>query len=235
GAPNETLATPADPESPTTVEPDATQPPATQPAGDDAWRSADSEWRVEPEPAGERAPGEAAPTERAPAGAAAPGWLTPPPAGAWGAARLYRAIRPDREAREEIGPLAAGVAFVANPYVVVAGASQPVLLPWALLPWQLLCLVRALRQPPSARVLNRWKWPAAVALTFVALSGTNAGVVPVLQLVAVPVVVLVVRRTTGVSWSRALVVLARCGALIVAVCAYWLVPALSAVGAGTLV
>lgn len=70
-------------------------------------------------------------------------------AAAWGAARLYRALRPAAEAEDDAGPLVAGTTFVANPYVVVAGGTQAILLPWALLPWQLLCLVRrcASRRP----------------------------------------------------------------------------------------
>ncbi len=77
-------------------------------------------------------------------------------AGAWGAARLYRALRPvtadaEPDAAAAAGPLVAGTAFVANPYAVVAGSTQAILLPWALLPWQLLFLVRALRQPVAGR------------------------------------------------------------------------------------
>jgi hypothetical protein len=45
----------------------------------------------------------------------------------------------------------AGTAFVANPYTVVAGSTQAILLPWAVLPWQLLFLVRALRQSAPGR------------------------------------------------------------------------------------
>ena len=75
--------------------------------------------------------------------------------GAWGAARLYRALRPVADAEPDAaaaaGPLVAGTAFVANPYVVVAGGTQAILLPWAVLPWQLLFLVRALRQPVAGR------------------------------------------------------------------------------------
>ncbi|HVQ96755.1 MAG TPA: alpha-(1-_3)-arabinofuranosyltransferase family protein [Mycobacteriales bacterium] len=191
--------------------------------------------------------------------------------GGWGAARLYRAVRPDRE-RDDAGPLVAGIAFVANPYLVVAGGTQAILLPWALLPWQLLFLVRALRQPaetagwrsrqpggtvdrpsrqPGGTVdrpsrqpagtagwrlrLGNYRWPAAVALTFFAMTGMNAGVVPLLQLLAVPVIVLALRRADGLRWRQILAVLARCAALVVAVSAYWLVPSLFALRAGTVV
>ncbi|MEN3362013.1 MAG: arabinofuranan 3-O-arabinosyltransferase [Mycobacteriales bacterium] len=161
--------------------------------------------------------------------------------GAWGAARLYRAVRPAAE-RDDVGPLVAGAAFVANPYLVVAGGNQAILLPWALLPWQLLFLVRALRQPAAsggwrdwrARLAN-WRWPAAVALTFFAMSGMNAGVVPLIQLLAVPAVVLALRRDGGLRWRHVAAVLARCAALVLAVSAYWVVPSLFALRAGTVV
>jgi arabinofuranan 3-O-arabinosyltransferase len=164
-------------------------------------------------------------------------------AGAWGAARLYRALRPvadtaDPDA-EAAGPLVAGTAFVANPYVVVAGGTQAVLLPWAVLPWQLLFLVRALRERVPGRGWRaraaRWRWPAAFALAFAAASGMNAGVVPVLQLAAVPVVALVVRRADGLPWRPLLAVLGRCAVLVVALSAYWLVPSALAVHAGDVV
>ena len=158
---------------------------------------------------------------------------------AWGAARLYRALRPAAEAEDAAGPLVAGTTFVANPYVVVAGGTQAILLPWALLPWQLLCLVRALREPAGGRGWRaraaRWRWPAAFALVFAAASGMNAGVVPLLQLLAVPVVVLVVRRSDGLPWRHALAVVARCAALVLALSAYWVVPSVLALQAGSVV
>jgi arabinofuranan 3-O-arabinosyltransferase len=149
--------------------------------------------------------------------------------GSLGAARLYRALRPDSE---PLGPLVAGTVFVANPYVVVAGTTQAILLPWALLPWQLFCLVHALRVPDGAGRWARWRWPAGFALAFAATSGMNAGVVPLLQLVAVPVVVAVVRPG---SWQRSLAVVARCAVLVVAVSLYWIIPSVLALGAGATV
>jgi arabinofuranan 3-O-arabinosyltransferase len=154
--------------------------------------------------------------------------------GGWGAARLYRALRPAAE-RGELGPLVAGVVFVANPYVVVAGGTQAILLPWALLPWQVLCLVRALRARPAGRWWVRWRWPAAFALTFFAMTGMNAGVVPLLQLAAVPVVVLVLRGTERLGWRETLSVVGRCALLSVAVSIYWLLPSLLALRAGGVV
>jgi arabinofuranan 3-O-arabinosyltransferase len=155
--------------------------------------------------------------------------------GSLGAARLYRALRPSTEPLAPLaplGPLVAGIVFVANPYVVVAGATQAILLPWALLPWQLLCLVRALRVPDGAGRWARWRWPAGFALAFAATSGMNAGVVPLFQLVAVPVVVAVVRPG---SWRRTAAVVARCVALVVAVSLYWIIPSVLALGAGATV
>jgi arabinofuranan 3-O-arabinosyltransferase len=153
--------------------------------------------------------------------------------GAWGAARLYRdlvRLDPDQAPRGarrlRIGGLVAAVAFVANPYAVVGGSTLAVLLPYALLPWQCLCLVRALREPRS------WRWPAGFALCFFAMSGMNAGVVPLLQLVSVPVLVVVVRRALGLHWRQLVRPLLLCAALTVAVSLYWVVPSLFAVSEG---
>ncbi|HZB51326.1 MAG TPA: alpha-(1-_3)-arabinofuranosyltransferase family protein, partial [Mycobacteriales bacterium] len=150
--------------------------------------------------------------------------------GSWGAARLYRAVR--RDGDTTIGPLVAGTVFVANPYLVVAGATQPILLPWALLPWQLLCLVHALRSAGAGeRGWRAWRWPAGFALAFAAMSGSNAGVVPLLQLLAVPVVVLAVRAPA----RAAVAAVARCAVLVAAVSAYWVLPSVLALGAGATV
>jgi arabinofuranan 3-O-arabinosyltransferase len=154
--------------------------------------------------------------------------------GALGAARLYRALRPAGE-RDGAGPLVAAVVFTANPYLVVAGATQAILLPWAFFPWQLLFLVYALREPAGMPWWRRWRWPAAFALTFFAMTGMNAGVVPVLQLLAVPVVVLVLRRWEGVRWRQVAGVLWRSAALVVLLSVYWLVPSVYALRAGTIV
>ena len=82
---------------------------------------------------------------------------------------------------------------------------------------------------------ERWRWPAAFALAFAAASGMNAGVVPLLQLVAVPVVALVVRRADGLPWRPVLAVLGRCAMLVAALSAYWVVPSVLALHAGAVV
>ena len=118
----------------------------------------------------------------------------------------------------------AAIAYVANPYAVVGGSTLAVLLPYALLPWQSLFVVRALRSSrPGPDV-------AAFALTFAAMSGMNAGVVPLLQLLTLPFLVWWVRVQDGVAWRHSVRVLVRCAVAAVLVSLYWLVP--SVVGSG---
>lgn len=123
--------------------------------------------------------------------------------------------------------LTAGVAYVVNPYAVTAGATLAILLPMALLPWQVMCLVRALREPRS------WRWPALFGLTFFAMSGMNVAVVPILQLLAVIPVVLALRRAEVLPWRIVATVLARCALFVVGLSSYWLVPAVSALRTGS--
>lgn len=125
-----------------------------------------------------------------------------------------------------VAGVAAAVAYAANPYVVVGGGTTPTLLPYALLPWLVLCWVRGFRAPS-------WRWACAAALLLAGMSGLNAGVVPLLQLVVlVPVLVhaLVVERHrfAPVAW-----LVARTGLLYAVLSAYWVVPAISALGVGT--
>ena len=143
--------------------------------------------------------------------------------GGWGATALYREVAPRPDSR--IGRLLAGLLFVANPYTVVAGDTLAVTLPLAFLPWQVLCLIRAVRG-------HGWRWPAMFALTFVPMSGMNAGVVPILQLAVVPAVLWYVVET-GTRVRHVLGQLARCGLLSLLVSLYWLLPALSATGVGS--
>ena len=143
---------------------------------------------------------------------------------ATGATRLYAELAGRHAART--GRLLAGLLYVANPYTIVAGDTLAIMLPYAVLPWQVTFFVRALERPRS------WRWPAAFALTFVAMSGMNAGVVPALQLVYVPAVVAYVVATRSVTRAGLVGSLARCGVLTLAVSLYWLVPAFTARGLG---
>ena len=145
---------------------------------------------------------------------------------AWGMVRLVRRLEP------RIGPLVsltAGIVFVANPYAVSAGATLAILLPMALLPWQLLCLTHAIERPRS------WRWPALFGLTFFLMSGANAGVVPVLSLLAVVPLSIYCRYWFATTWRRVVGAVAKCALFVVWVSAYWLVPTLFATGTGSLI
>jgi arabinofuranan 3-O-arabinosyltransferase len=73
-----------------------------------------------------------------------------------GVMRLLAALLPRRAVLAEA---AAGVLFVANPYVVVvSGRTSAWLVSYAALPWILLAVHRGLRSR------TRWRWPAAIAL-----------------------------------------------------------------------
>lgn len=146
--------------------------------------------------------------------------------GALGAFALYRqwAGRSGTGA----GAVVAALVYTANPYVVVGASTTPTLLPYVLLPWAVLHLVRALRSPG-------WGHPAAFALVLLLMSGIQVGVVPLLQLLVVPAAVLdaVVRGRRPVRAVLAAVV--RCGVLALVVSLYWVVPALAALSTGTAV
>src|SRR4029450_3323491 len=136
----------------------------------------------------------------------------------WGVAggaavRLFHLLAGGRSSAA--GRVAAAAVYVANPYVVVAGATTPVLVPYALLPWLLLALARAVRDPGS------WRWPAAFALVFFLMTGMNAGVVALLMCLAVPCYLLYVRLTERVRWSRLLGPALRCAALALLGSLYW--------------
>jgi arabinofuranan 3-O-arabinosyltransferase len=143
--------------------------------------------------------------------------------GAWGARRLTDEILGSRSSFRARS--AAAVVYVANPYVVTSGDFLANLLAWSLLPWMVWALVRALRR-------GGWKWPAVAALAFAAQSGMNAGVIPLIQLVCIPAVVLFVRVSHQISWPQLLSRLLRWILLVLLVSVYWLVPSLSALGAG---
>lgn len=140
-----------------------------------------------------------------------------------GASALGRRLDPAMGRR---GGLVVAIVYVANPYAVTAGATLAILLPLAWLPWQLLCLVRASQEP------HRWRWPALFGLTFFLMGGLNAGVVPVLGLLALVPTMMYCRREFGLSWRQVSMVVTRCAVFVVWVSLYWLVPAVSAAATG---
>src|SRR5215211_3177269 len=135
----------------------------------------------------------------------------------WGVVRLFHLLAGERTSAA--GRVVAAAIYVANPYVVVAGATTPVLVPYALLPWLLLALARALRAPSS------WRWPAAFALVFFLMTGMNAGVVALFMCLAVPCYLLYSRLTERTPWPGLLRPTLRCALLALLVSLYWLVPA----------
>lgn len=147
-------------------------------------------------------------------------WLV---AGA-GASRLLRTLEPGVS---RWAGLTAAVVYLANPYTLTAGATLAIALPLAFLPWTLVFLVRALREPST------WVWPAAFGLAFFAMSGMNAGVVPLLGLLAVVPTVWAVAAVEGTSWKDIAKVLSRCALFCVGVSIYWLAPSLAAYGTGS--
>jgi len=145
----------------------------------------------------------------------------------WGAVRLFHLLAGERS--HPAGRVAAAAVYVANPYVVVAGATTPVLVPYALLPWLLLALARSVRAPSS------WRWPAAFALAFFLMTGMNAGVVTIFMCLAIPCYLLYLRLAERLPWRRLLRPTLRCLALALLVSLYWLVPAAMAGGTGSAV
>ncbi|HYT25064.1 MAG TPA: alpha-(1-_3)-arabinofuranosyltransferase family protein, partial [Actinomycetota bacterium] len=152
----------------------------------------------------------------------------------WGAARLFADVTRDETAADAAGRgragaagrVAAAVFYVANPYVVVAGATDPILVPYAFLPWLVLALARSVRRPRS------WRAPAAFALGFALCGGMNAGVVPLFMLLAVPCYLAYARRALGVGWRDLGAAAGRCLGLALLVSLYWLVPAALASSSG---
>jgi arabinofuranan 3-O-arabinosyltransferase len=144
--------------------------------------------------------------------------------GAWGIRRYLEALMGRR--LTAAGRLVATAFWVANPYVVVAGSTTPILLPYALLPWTLLAFLGATRAPRS------WRWPALFGLAFFAQSGLNAGVVPFFQLLALPAHLVHARVVERRRWRDLGRVVVRCGAAAVAVSLYWLLPSFLASGTG---
>lgn len=121
--------------------------------------------------------------------------------------------------------VAGAVAYAANPYVIVGGGTTPTMLPYALLPWLVLCWLRGARAPS-------WRWAGAAALVLAAMSGINAGVVPLIQLVVVLPLLVHVVLVEGLRALSFFGLLLRTALLYVLLSAYWLVPALYALGVG---
>ncbi len=144
-----------------------------------------------------------------------------------GARRFYADLTEGTTAATATARVATAVAFVANPYILLGGATTPTLLPYALLPWFLTSLRRGFATPRG------WAAPARAALWMAAMGGMNAGVVPFLQLLAVPALLVHAHRCEGRTWRALLSVSVRTLVLTAALSAYWLVPALAAVGLGS--
>lgn len=84
---------------------------------------------------------------------------------AWGVVRLLDVLATRRRGALHV---AAGVLYIVNPYVTVyADRTSITLLAYAALPWLLLCVHQALREPRG------WRWPAVFALV---LTSTGGGV-----------------------------------------------------------
>lgn len=146
---------------------------------------------------------------------------------AWGASRLLRELTPRISRWAALG---AGVFYLANPYTVQAGSTLAISLPLALLPWQLCCFLRALRADTR---WGRWAWAGLFGLSFFAMSGMNAGVVPVIQLLALLPLAVFARVQWRLGWWHILWTIARCALFVLGVSLYWLVPAVSAQATGS--
>ena len=148
--------------------------------------------------------------------------------GAWGAVRLLRLVSGD--GNNAVARVTMAVVFVLNPYAVTAGATLAVLLPYAVLPWQLYALARAVESGRG------WRWPAVFAITIFAMTGMNVAAVPLLQLVAtVPALLLWARLALHTPFRAILLGVAKSVLLSLLVSLYWLLPALNGFGWGSTV
>jgi arabinofuranan 3-O-arabinosyltransferase len=142
-----------------------------------------------------------------------------------GAARLFH--RMAGEDSTPAGRVAAAACYALNPYALVGAATNPILLPYALLPWLVLALDAGVRRARS------WRPAAAFAAVFFAMSGVNAGVVPFIMLLSVPCYLCYVRLTERVGARILAAAVGRAALLALGVSLYWLVPSLLATGAGS--
>jgi arabinofuranan 3-O-arabinosyltransferase len=139
--------------------------------------------------------------------------------GAAGAAVLVRQL----VGRSGLVAVTAGIAYAVHPYAVVAGATLPIRLPHAVLPWFVLAGLLALSR-------GGWRWPAATALAYAAMGGINGGIVNLLLALSLPVVAMFVLRTEPVAPRLVLARLSVIAGLCVLVSLYWLIPTLLAAG-----
>lgn len=125
--------------------------------------------------------------------------------------------------RRDLVPVTAGIAYALHPYAIVAGATLPIRLPHAILPWFVLAGILALRR-------GSWRWPAIATLAYAAMGGINGGIVNLLLSLSLPVVAVFVSRTDDLPGRVVLRRAAAIAALCVIVSLYWLVPTLLAAG-----
>lgn len=149
---------------------------------------------------------------------------------AWGARLAVRELvgRSVHGDALAVAGVVAAVVYAANPYVVVGGGTTPTLQPYALLPWLVFCWLRGFRRPS-------WRWIVAAALVLSAMGGLNAGVVPLIQLVIIIPLAVHALAVERIRFRAVAGVIVGTGLLYALLSAYWLVPALQALGAGTAV
>ncbi len=150
--------------------------------------------------------------------------------GVAGAVQMGREVLGEESRASRLAARVGGLVYLLHPYVLVSGATLPVVWPWALLPWVAWAVMRGVR---CGRTV--W-WGLVAALLIGAMGGQNAGSVVVIQLaVALPVVAVVTAVQCGRGLRPAIVTLSVTGVFSVLLSAYWLLPSLAARSAGTAV
>lgn len=143
---------------------------------------------------------------------------------AWGIRRYFHDLMDGHTNR--LGRTAVTVLYVANAFVITQGNTTPELLPYALLPWLLLAHRRSMAAPRS------WRRAALFALAFFAMTGMNAGVVPLFLVLAVPCQMAASHVVDHIPWRDLGRSLWRCITMSVGVSLYWLLPTALASGTG---
>lgn len=136
---------------------------------------------------------------------------------AFGARAVFSRLTAGSRFDSPAGRLGAAIAYVANPYVIVGGGTTPTLLPYAMLPFVILMLWRAVSGAA-------WRWSAAAALVLAATSGLNAGVATLIDLVIVIPIAAHLAVSDRAALRRLPGVLVRTGVMYAALSLYWLVP-----------